>query len=132
MGMLGGRTQLLRATMTDPADPQGREPFNRRSGRPRRAGDPAQADARASSPGGNTLPVVAGPVRTRERTAATDPAAKAAAAFAAHVMGQTGQKRGLRGGPQVLDHARSTYLGAEWSGHADRRPAKGVITKTEI
>ena len=117
--------------MTDPADPQVREPFNRRSGPPRRAGDPARADAAASAPGRTTLPVVAGPVRTRERTA-TDPAAKAAAAFAAHVMGQSGQKRGLRGGAQVLDHARSTYLGAEWSGHADRRPAKGVITKTEI
>ena len=130
--MLGGSTQLPRATMTDPADPHGREPFNRRTGQPRRAGDPAQADAAPPPPGRNTLPVVAGPVRTRERSAATESAAKAAAAFAAHVMGQSGQKRGLRGGPQVLDHARSTYLGAEWSGHADRRPPKGVITKTEI
>lgn len=123
--------------MTDPADLQGREPFNRRTGHPRRAGDPVQGDAGRQAQGGANLPVIAGPARTRERTAATDPTAqnpaiKAAAAFAAQVMGQNGQKRGLRGGPQVLDHARSTYLGTEWSGHADRRPPKGVITKTEI
>ena len=118
--------------MTDPRDPQNGEPYARRSSRPRRAGDPVQGDFGDGDRPCSTLPVVAGPVRTRERTAATDPAAKPGAAFAAQVMGQTGQKRGLRGGPQVLDHARSTYLGAEWSGHADRRPPKGVITKTEI
>jgi len=47
-------------------------------------------------------------------------------------MGQGGQKRGLRGGQEVLDAARSTYLGTEYSGHADRRPRAGVIRKTEI
>jgi hypothetical protein len=47
-------------------------------------------------------------------------------------MGQGGQKRGLRGGPETLDHARTTYLETEWSGPADRRPAPGRITKTEI
>lgn len=54
------------------------------------------------------------------------------ATFAAHVMGQTGQKRGLRGGQEVLDNARSTYLGTEYSGPADRRPRAGLIKKTEI
>ncbi|MFZ0269876.1 hypothetical protein [Caulobacter sp.] len=54
------------------------------------------------------------------------------AAFAAHLMGQTGQKRGLRGGQEVLDTARSTYLGTEFSGPADRRPKAGLIKKTEI
>jgi hypothetical protein len=54
------------------------------------------------------------------------------AAFAAHVMGQPGQKRGLRGGQEVLDAARSTYLGTEYSGPADRRPKAGLIKKTEI
>ena len=53
-------------------------------------------------------------------------------AFAAHLMGQTGQKRGLRGGPQVLDAARSTYLGTEYSGQRDRRPRAGLIKKTDI
>ncbi|WP_426030297.1 hypothetical protein [Caulobacter sp. DWP3-1-3b2] len=54
------------------------------------------------------------------------------ATFAAHVMGQSGQKRGLRGGQEVLDAARSTYLGTEYSGPADRRPRAGLIKKTEI
>lgn len=54
------------------------------------------------------------------------------AAFAAHLMGQPGQKRGLRGGQEVLDAARSTYLGTEYSGPADRRPKAGLIKKTEI
>jgi hypothetical protein len=55
-----------------------------------------------------------------------------AAAFAAQMLGQDGQKRGLRGGPETLDKARSTYLGAEWSGPADRRPRPGRVTKTDI
>lgn len=54
------------------------------------------------------------------------------AAFAAHVMGQSGQKRGLRGGQEVLDAARSTYLGTEYSGPADRRPKAGLLKKTNI
>lgn len=54
------------------------------------------------------------------------------AAFAAHVMGQPGQKRGLRGGQEVLDTARSTYLGTEYSGPADRRPTTGLLKKTKI
>ena len=48
------------------------------------------------------------------------------------MMGQGGQKRGLRGGPETLDHARNAYLETEWSGGADRRHARGKITKTEI
>ena len=39
---------------------------------------------------------------------------------------------GLRGGPATLETARSAYLGAEWSGPADRRAGKGKVTKTEI
>lgn len=67
------------------------------------------------------------------RTRATDSAApKADASFSAHVMGQGGIKRGLRGGDEVLKAARSTYLGAEYSGSADRRPKPGIIRKTEI
>ena len=54
------------------------------------------------------------------------------AGFAAQMLGQGGQKRGLRGGPETLDRARSTYLETEWSGPADRRPHPGRITKTEI
>jgi len=63
---------------------------------------------------------------------ATSAKAAAAAAFAAQMLGQDGQKRGLRGGPETLEKARATYLGAEWSGSADRRPKAGRIAKTEI
>lgn len=55
-----------------------------------------------------------------------------AAAFAAQIMGQDGQKRGLRGGAPVLDAARSTYLGAEFTGEKDRRPPVGKTRKTEV
>lgn len=56
----------------------------------------------------------------------------APAAFVAQQMGQSGQKRGLRGGPPVLDAARSAYLGAEYSGAAERRPKTGKTAKTDI
>ncbi len=54
-----------------------------------------------------------------------------AAAFAAQVIGGP-PKRGLRGGPETLDHARSAYLEAEWSGEADRRNQRGRIAKREV
>ena len=62
------------------------------------------------------------------------PAAKPSAdpAFSAQLMGQDGQKRGLKGGAPVLDAARSTYLGREYSGAKERRPPAGKTTKTEI
>lgn len=70
----------------------------------------------------------AGPAR-----AAVHPASEpGSAAFAAQQMGQTGQKRGLRAGPPMLDAARAAYLGAEYSGSAERRPPAGKATKTEI
>lgn len=56
----------------------------------------------------------------------------AEAAFTAQVLGQTGQKRGLKGGQPVLEEARSAYLGAAYSGSRDRRPAPGRVTKTDI
>jgi hypothetical protein len=77
------------------------------------------------------LPVV---VEPQPKAAGGGPRSRRAsiAAFAAQLMGQPGQKRGLRGGPETLDRARSTYLETEWSGPADRRPRPGKITKTEI
>jgi hypothetical protein len=47
-------------------------------------------------------------------------------------MGQTGQRRGLKGGPPVLDAARSTYLSTEYAGPLDRRPRPGQKDKTEV
>ena len=60
----------------------------------------------------------------------TEPGAEAT--YTAQVLGQTGQKRGLKGGPPVLEQARSAYLGAAYSGRSDRRPRPGKVTKTEI
>ena len=52
--------------------------------------------------------------------------------YAAQLLGQDGQRRGLRGGAPVLDAARSAYLDAEFSGEHDRRPSSGLIMKTAI
>jgi hypothetical protein len=54
------------------------------------------------------------------------------AAFTAQMMGQTGARRGLKGGPPVLKQARSAYLETEYSGPNDRRPPTGLLRKTEI
>lgn len=61
-----------------------------------------------------------------------DRLADSASVFSAQLMGQDGQKRGLRGGPQVLDAARGAYNRTEYSGAADRRAPKGRAAKTEI
>jgi hypothetical protein len=61
-----------------------------------------------------------------------EPAPISGAAYAAQMMGQSGQKRGLRGGKETLDRARATYLGTEYSGAADRRLTQGKITKTDV
>ena len=53
-------------------------------------------------------------------------------AFAAQLIGQGGQRKGIRGGPPVMDAARSAYLGNEYSGQNDRRPPTGVARKTDI
>ena len=53
-------------------------------------------------------------------------------AFSAQVLGQGGQKRGLKGGKPVLDGARSAYLEAEWSGPDDRRLSAGRIMKVTL
>ena len=71
-------------------------------------------------------------VRDEQPAPPPPPRRGAFATFAAHLMGQSGQKRGLRGGQEVLDAARSTYLGTEYSGQSDRRPKAGLIKKTEI
>jgi hypothetical protein len=83
------------------------------------------------------LPVPAGPViehepgyapRGRKRRTATE---AEDATYAAQVL-SGGEKRGLRGGPETLGRAKSTYLKSEYSGPNDRRPQPGRVTKTEI
>ena len=63
----------------------------------------------------------------------TGPAGGAkAGAFDAQLIGQDGRKRGLKGGAPVLDAARAAYLGAEYSGEADRRPPAGLLMRSKI
>ena len=59
-------------------------------------------------------------------------AAQPEAAFAAHMLGQDGERRGLRGGKETLDSARTLYNKIEYSGSADRRSPKGRTAKTEV
>lgn len=54
------------------------------------------------------------------------------AAFAAHLLGQDGQRRGLRGGRETLDRARNVYNRIEYSGIADRRTPKGHLARAKI
>jgi hypothetical protein len=109
--------------MTEPVGPVDR------ISRPRRVGRAMGVAGRRAS----DQPVAKLPVRTEPPAdEPTPPQPAGPTAFAAQVMGQGGHKRGLRGGPQTLEDARSAYLEAEWSGPADRRPAPGRIAKTEI
>ena len=113
--------------MTGPIDPT--RPYGERRQSARRAEDMP----RKAADGGANLPAVIeasepGP----DAAIPPPPRPEGYAAFAAHLYGQSGQKRGLRGGQPVLDAARSAYLETEYSGPADRRPPKGVLKKTEI
>ena len=78
----------------------------------------------------NRLPVPVGPVVRHGRK--VEAAKPAEAPYAAQILGQDGAKRGLKGGQPVLTAARAAYLEAEWSGPNDRRPAKGILKKTNI
>lgn len=86
--------------------------------------------------GNSTLPVPSGPVidrsgeRVRPRRAKAAPS-EADPIFAAQVL-SGGEKRGLKGGPETLERAKSTYLKSEYSGPNDRRPQPGRVTRTDI
>jgi hypothetical protein len=104
-----------------PRSPSRRKTVRRTGGDDRRADAEARVNLPAVIPGAGQAQVVTA-------KAGLDQVSE----FAAQLIGQTGQKRGLRGGPETLDKARNAYLGAEWSGGADRRPSTGRTTKTEI
>lgn len=109
--------------MTSPIDPI------RRGARLRRSGKAAERAEAASEAERSGLPVPVGPART------VPPAAEipgSAAEFDAQLLGQEGQKRGLRAGPAVIDGAKASYNRVEWSGSKDRRARKGRIAKTEV
>ncbi|NBB16634.1 hypothetical protein GVN21_14820 [Caulobacter sp. SLTY] len=106
----------------DPTRPYGdRRQFDRR--REDRA--PEQPEAASTS----NLPVPVDVPHAHEHT--SPPPLDGPAAFAAQLLGQPGQRRGLRQ-PGTVDAARSAYLETEYSGPADRRPPKGLLKKTEI
>jgi hypothetical protein len=116
--------------MADEVRPVG--PVQRRA--ERRADDRRATERRAGSTSRALVPVDF-PVDAAEpsaRPAPTPPADPGAAVFAAQMMGQTGQRRGLKGGPPVLDAARSAYLGTEHSGAAERRPQPGKAKDTDV
>ena len=108
--------------MTDPIDPIRRTPKTRRQRR--RADDPPPHDA---DEGRQALIVVSPPSETPR------PGGRPGmSAFLAQLMSQDNRRRGLREGQPALTEARSTYLGTEFSGPADRRPRAGKVIKTEI
>ncbi len=97
--------------------------------------DRRQSDRRAGSTSRDLVPV--SPVETIRKDGTGAPASPAATpaadpAFSAQLMGQTGQKRGLKGGAPVLDAARSAYLGTEYSGSNERRPPAGKAKRTDV
>ena len=100
--------------MTSPIDPIRRAAHLRRG---RRATDVDRSDAAREAQGSN-LPV---PVDDVRAPPPPEPPPPAAAVFAAQMLGQDGQKRGLNGGPSVIDTANTSYNRTEWSGAKDRR-----------
>ncbi len=116
--------------MADEVRPVG--PVQRRADR--RADDRRAAERRAASASRALVPTdfPVEPAEPPARPAPTPPADAGAAVFAAQMMGQTGQRRGLKGGPPVLDAARSAYLGTEHSGTAERRPQPGRAKDTDV
>ena len=92
----------------------------------------AEADRaeEARTAGGANLPVPVEPV-TGPRTFKDD-ARRGHSELSAQLMGQMGERRGLRAGAPLLDAARNAYNRTEWSGRYDRRARKGVQTRTEI
>jgi hypothetical protein len=85
--------------------------------------------------GGTTAPGRVGraltPMQAPRAHEPEPPAPQGDAAFAAQLLGGT-PRRGLKGGREMLQQARTTYLETEYSGDADRRAKKGRETKTEV
>ena len=76
------------------------------------------------------LPVPAGPVTSPK--AFRDEPRHRDSELDAQLQGQDGQRRGLRGGPAILNSARAAYNRTEWSGSYDRRARKGRGARTEV
>jgi hypothetical protein len=109
-----------------PAQPRGpqRRTGDRRQGDERRDGEPRPARA--------LVPSDEPPAQAPDRQQTAPPTPVQPSAFAAQMIGQTGAKKGLKGGPPVLDAARGSYLGTEYSGAGERRPKPGKTRRTDI
>ena len=74
------------------------------------------------------------PLHDDRRSAASQPRLRGAptdGAYAAQLL-SGGERRGLKGGPDMLERAKTSYLQSEYSGQNDRRPRPGRVTRTEI
>jgi hypothetical protein len=94
---------------------------------PEHAPEPESGDIEGA--GGVRLPV---PVERVSRVAPPRARPDDQTGFAAQMLGQEGQKRGLRAGAELIDRARSSYNRTEWSGARDRRAPKGARARTEV
>jgi len=90
----------------------------------------AERTEEASEPASANLPVPVGPV-VATRTFRED-RRRGDSEFSAQLMGQDGQRRGLRGGATLLDIARAAYTRTEWSGSYDRRARKGRAARKVV
>ena len=115
--------------MTERLDPI--RPPNEWTGGDRRQFDRRREDRapEGSQPEAPNLPAPTAAPHASEHS--SPPPLDGPAAFAAQLLGQPGQRRGLRA-PGTVEAARSAYLETEYSGPADRRPPKGLLKKTDI
>lgn len=85
-------------------------------------------EARAS--GAANVPVPIAPVEPARSF--RDERPRGFSEFAAQVIGQHGERRGLRAGATLMDRARDAYNRTEWSGSYDRRARAGRTTREDI
>lgn len=79
----------------------------------------------------SNLPVPVGPAITISPPPRND-LRRGESEFSAQLMGQDGQRRGLRAGTPLLEAARTAYNRIEWSGSYDRRARAGRSTRTVV
>jgi hypothetical protein len=84
----------------------------------------------AAGVGSANLPVPVGPAL--RVTPPPSVALGGESGFEAHVIGQDGQRRGLRAGPGYIEDASRAYNRVEYSGRWDRRARVGRTARAEI
>jgi len=84
----------------------------------------------AEATGASNLPVPVGP--TEPPRTFRDERPRGYVELAAQIIGQNGERRGLRAGASLLEIARAAYNRAEWSGRADRRARNGRAASEDV